>query len=180
MKKHLFYATRDGQSRLIAARMADRMAGRGLTINPQNLMTDFPSLDELKGSGLIIVIASIRYGFHLPEATKLLKLYKKMGSACPLVVVSINLTARKPGKDTKEGNIYLRKWLERNKINPAIAMPIAGKVDYPRYNWFDKNMIRLIMSITRGPTDPTKSVEYTQWDRVDDLADRIISMSQNS
>ena len=52
----------------------------------------------------------------------------------------------------------------------------AGKIDYPRYGFVDKQMIRLIMWITKGPTDPTLTVEFTDWDSVDEFARRIASM----
>ena len=34
-------------------------------------------------------------------------------------------------------------------------------------------MIRLIMTLTRGPTDPATTIEYTAWDVVDDAALKI-------
>ncbi|MGI9233774.1 MAG: menaquinone-dependent protoporphyrinogen IX dehydrogenase, partial [Woeseiaceae bacterium] len=34
---------------------------------------------------------------------------------------------------------------------------------------FDKHMIRLIMWITKGPTDPMLTVEFTDWDKVDEF-----------
>jgi menaquinone-dependent protoporphyrinogen oxidase len=34
-------------------------------------------------------------------------------------------------------------------------------------------MIRFIMLVTGGPTDPTSVVEYTQWDKVDAFAGQI-------
>jgi menaquinone-dependent protoporphyrinogen oxidase len=34
-------------------------------------------------------------------------------------------------------------------------------------------MIRLIMWMTHGPTDPAAVVEFTDWQRVDDFAQRI-------
>jgi len=172
----LFYASRNGQSRRIAERLAQQLAEKGISAIPRDLKIDFPSIEQISQSRLLIVIASIRYGFHLPEATRLLRAYNKIFIGmknCKLAVVSVNLTARKPGKDTAEGNYYLRKWLSRNKLKPTIAVPIAGSLEYPHYNWFDKFMIRLIMTITGGPTDPTKVTEFTQWDRIDNLAIRI-------
>lgn len=178
-KAGLFYATRDGQAVRIAQRLSERLAKSGIAAVPQDLKVDFPDTRKIKDIGVIIVIASIRYGFHLPEATRLLRKYKEAceqdtkASACKLVIVSVNLTARKKGKDTATGNVYLRKWIARHEIKPALAVPIAGRLDYPKYNWFDKFMIRLIMTITKGPTDTTQVVEFTQWDRVDKLADDI-------
>ena len=49
----------------------------------------------------------------------------------------------------------------------------AGKLDYPRYGFLDRQMIRFIMLMTRGPTDPTAIVEFTDWQRVEAFAQRI-------
>ncbi len=139
------------------------------------------------GEGFIIgtndtvaVIAPIRYGWHLPVATRFLKSYKKSGVKNPLAVISVNLTARKPGKDTARGNPYLRRWLKRLRLKPALALAIAGNLDYPRYNLFDRLMIQLIMTITRGPTDPRVSVDFTPWDKVDALAAHIAALKYSA
>ena len=51
----------------------------------------------------------------------------------------------------------------------------AGKVDYPNYNVFDKYIIKLIMFITKGPTDTSQSYEFTDWSKVDSFARDIRS-----
>ena len=49
----------------------------------------------------------------------------------------------------------------------------AGKVDYPKYSFIDKRLIQLIMFITKGPTDTSKSYEFTDWSKVDDFSKEI-------
>ena len=39
-------------------------------------------------------------------------------------------------------------------------------------------MIRLIMKITDGPTDPTTEVVYTDWQAVEAFADLLLADSQ--
>src|SRR5208283_838338 len=90
-----------------------------------------------------------------------------------LVLLSVNLTARKPGKDTVEGNIYLRKSIARHRLAPALALAVAGRLDYSRYRWRDRQLIRFIMMLTGGPTDLETCVDYTPWGVVDDVALRI-------
>ena len=51
---------------------------------------------------------------------------------------------------------YIKKFLKRTSWKPKVLGVFAGKIDYPKYNFFDKQMIRLIMWITKGPTDPKK------------------------
>ena len=169
----VLFASHDGQTRRIAETIALGLARRGLPVDLRDLAFDSPSRAELEDAPLVAVAAAIRYGFHLKAADRLLAQHHDLFVRRPPAVVSVNLTARKPGKDTPEGNAYLRKWLKRRRIRPVLAAAIAGKLDYPRYSRLDRFMIRLIMTITGGPTDPAAVVEYTDWDAVDAFAGRI-------
>ena len=102
--------------------------------------------------------------------------YRALDPPPRLVLLSVNLTARKPGKDTAEGNVYLRKSIARHKLAPALALAIAGRLDYSRYGWLDRQLIRFIMKLTGGPTDPMTNIEYTSWDTVDDVARGIAGL----
>ena len=59
---------------------------------------------------------------------------------------------------------------------PALATAFAGRLDYRRYSWRDRQIIRFIMLLTKGPTDPATSIEYTSWQAVDDFAARIAAL----
>lgn len=172
----IFYASRDGQSRKIATHVAGRLAARGITATPVDLATAQPSAADLARAPLVVAIMSIRYGKHLAEGLRFVETFKGLAAPPPLVLASVNLTARKPGKDTAEGNAYLRKLIARNGLKPALAAAFAGRLDYPRYGFFDRHIIRFIMLITGGPTDPRTVVEYTPWDRVDAFANDIAAL----
>lgn len=169
----LFYATRDGQSRRIAERIADRLAERGISAVPHDLAGATFTPSSIEAARLVVVVAAVRYGRPLPEADQFLARYRTLRDPPQLVLLSVNLTARKPGKDTVEGNAYLRKSIARHRLAPALAKAIAGRLDYSRYGWLDRQLIRFIMKLTGGPTDPTTCVEFTPWDVVDDVALRI-------
>jgi menaquinone-dependent protoporphyrinogen oxidase len=168
-----YYATRDGQSRRIAERIAVRLRERGIAAAPLDLAGAAPTAAQIGGAPLVVLVAAIRYGKHLPEALRFLEAYSTLQSSPPLVFASVNLTARKPGKDTPEGNAYLRKAIVRHRLRPVLAAAIAGRLDYARYRWFDRQMIRFIMKLTGGPTDVRTRVEYTDWEKVDAFAGRI-------
>lgn len=172
----LFYATRDGQSRRIAERIADRLADRGISTVPHDLagVTFAPS--SLEAARLIVVVAAVRYGRPLPEADQFLARYRTLRAPPQLVLLSVNLTARKPGKDTVEGNAYLRKSIAKHRLAPAFALAIAGKLDYSRYGLLDRQLIRFIMKLTGGPTDLATCIEFTPWEVVDDVARRIAAL----
>ena len=50
----------------------------------------------------------------------------------------------------------------------------GGKIEYPRYGFLDRNMIRLIMWITGGPTDPRSVTDFTDWAQVEAFARRLV------
>ena len=78
------------------------------------------------------------------------------------------------------GNAYLRKTIARHRLTPALAVAFAGRLDYRRYSWRDRLIIRFIMLLTGGPTDPDTEVEYTSWSAVDDFADAIAALRRNA
>jgi menaquinone-dependent protoporphyrinogen oxidase len=69
--------------------------------------------------------------------------------------------------------VYLRHLLRRYRLQPAEALAVAGRLDYPRYSWLDRQLIRLIMWISGGPTNPASCIEYTDWAAVEGLASRM-------
>jgi menaquinone-dependent protoporphyrinogen oxidase len=172
----LFYATRDGQARRIAGQIQARLSENAILAQPIDLAAEFPALGELGGAALVVLVAAVRYGRHLREANRFLATYRTLPAPPPLVLVSVNLTARKPGKDTAEGNPYLRKLIARYHLRPALASAIGGRLDYARYAWWDRQIIRLIMAITGGPTDPHACVDYASPEAIDDVAARIASL----
>lgn len=175
-KVFLFYATRDGQSRRIAAHIAARLANRGIYAPPHDLAGALPAPADLVAAPLIVVIAAVRYGRHLPEAERFFATYRELLARVPFTFVSVNLAARKPGKDTAAGNQYLQKLMARHRLNPDLAAAVAGRLDYPHYRWLDRQIIRFIMKMTGGPTDPQSCVEFTSWEAVDEIAAQIAAL----
>ena len=129
--------------------------------------------ENLSKYGKVIVGASIRYGKHKPE------LYDYISENCDHLIdtnasfFSVNVVARKPEKNTPLTNPYVQKFLSISRWHPSLIGVFAGKIDYPRYGVLDKFMIRLIMWITKGPTDTKNVYEFTNWDDVDSFAKKI-------
>ena len=92
------------------------------------------------------------------------------------VFISVNLVARKVEKSKADTNPYLVKFLNKIKWKPSVVEVFAGRLNYKMYNFFDKQIIRLIMYITKGPTNPKTEIEYTNWDDVTAFAKRFVRM----
>ncbi len=173
----VFYATRDGQSRRIATRIVERLGEHGISAAALDLAAALPVPADLACAPLVVLVASVRYGRHLPEADRFLAVYRELSGPPPLALASVNLTARKAAKSAAESNPYLRKLVARNRIRPAAAAVFAGRLDYRRYRWLDRQIIRFIMLLTGGPTDPGTCIEYTSWNAVDDFAWRLVELN---
>jgi len=130
------------------------------------------SIDDEPDVGLdrydkIVVGASIRYGKHSKQVYRFIEKNLKVLERKPNAFFSVNVVARKPEKSTPETNPYLRKFLQQIQWHPQELAVFAGKVDYPRYRFWDRQMIRMIMWMTKGPTDPGAVYEFTDWQQVE-------------
>ena len=122
---------------------------------------------DLQAFDKIVMGASIRYGKHSPRITDFINRNKQLLDSKPNAFFSVNIVARKPEKNQPDTNPYMLKFLKKIPWRPKEIAVFAGKLDYPKYSFFDCTMIRLIMFITKGPTDPTAVIEFTDWQQVE-------------
>ncbi len=158
------YSTTDGHTREICHRMGEVIEEHGHRVT-QVALGDDPDID-LQGFDKIVVGASIRYGKHHPRVYRFIEQHQHILDSKPNAFFSVNVVARKPEKRTADTNPYLRKFLTQITWRPQQLAVFAGKIDYPRYRFWDRQMIRFIMWMTKGPTDPQATVEFTDWDQV--------------
>ena len=166
----IIYSTTDGHTKIICQQIANYLSNGG---SVKLLSLDDAIKFDLTEFNKIIIGASIRYGKHSNELYKFIKLNKKILEEKESTFFSVNVVARKFEKNTIETNPYIKKFLKISKWTPKKIGVFAGKVDYPNYNFFDKYIIKFIMFITGGPTDTTKSYEFTDWSKVDDFAKEL-------
>tara|TARA_B100001059_G_scaffold145529_1_gene145483 strand:- start:2646 stop:3167 length:522 start_codon:yes stop_codon:yes gene_type:complete len=123
----------------------------------------------------IIIGASIRYGKHKPDLYEFIESNLDEISSKENAFFSVNVVARKPEKNTPETNPYVKKFLLKTSWKPRSLEVFAGKIDYPKYNFIDKHMIRFIMWMTKGPTNINNTYEFTDWDMIDSFAKKVIT-----
>jgi menaquinone-dependent protoporphyrinogen oxidase len=169
----IIYSSTDGQTLKICQTLQ-------AVIEQQHQVT-VVSIDDIAQIDLtrfdkIVIGASIRYGHHSPQIVKYIKKNTRLLDSKPNAFFSVNVVARKPAKNSPETNPYLRKFLERIAWKPKELAVFAGKIDYPAYKPFDRLVIRLIMWMTKGPTDPDTVIEYTDWNQVASFGDRLGKM----
>ncbi len=170
----IVYSSTDGHTQRICHRLQQ-------VIEPSGAQVQIVSVSDAAGIDLgsfdkIVVGASIRYGRHSEAIHEFVDARADELAAKPNAFFSVNIVARKPEKNRPETNPYLRKFLARIRWRPRLLAVFAGKLDYPRYRFFDRLMIRLIMVMTHGPTDPRAVVEFTDWNEVEAFGRRVAQM----
>ena len=170
----IVYSTTDGHTRKICQRLRELIEADGHRVT-------LVSVEEAGAADLapfdkIVVGASIRYGRHSARVLAFVNDNERALHAKPSAFFSVNIVARKLNKNRPENNPYLQKFLQQVRWRPKLVEVFAGKLNYPRYGVFDRLMIRMIMWITRGPSDSAAVVEFTEWQRVDVFARRVARM----
>ncbi|MGA7985132.1 MAG: menaquinone-dependent protoporphyrinogen IX dehydrogenase [Burkholderiales bacterium] len=175
MSKILFlYSTVDGHTLKICRRLQQvvEQARHQTTLAALQGRPDI----ELEPFDKIVVGASIRYGKHRPLVAEFMRANRRILEHKPSAFFSVNIVARKPNRSAPETNPYVRKFLRQIGWRPRQVAVFAGMLDYPRYGFWDRQMIRFIMLLTRGPTDPRSVVEFTDWEQVEAFGRRIREM----
>ena len=125
----------------------------------------------------VVIGASIRYGHYHSAFQEFVKKHATRLNSMPSAFYSVNLVARKPEKRTPQTNSYARKFLMNSQWRPDRCAVIAGALRYPRYRWYDRFMIKLIMKMSGGETDTRKEVVYTDWEQVANFAREIAHLT---
>lgn len=170
----ILYSTVDGHTLGICQRLQSIAERSG------HQVTLFALKDQLGidpgGFDKIVIGASIRYGRHRPDVAEFMRARRGVLESRPSAFFSVNIVARKPGRNTPETNPYVRKFLKQIGWRPRQLAVFAGKLDYPRYGFWDRHIIRFIMLLTGGPIDATAVVEFTDWNRVEAFGRAISEM----
>ncbi|MDR1368385.1 MAG: menaquinone-dependent protoporphyrinogen IX dehydrogenase [Candidatus Accumulibacter sp.] len=164
----LLYSSRFGHSKKIADAVANEIGNAGLGVDVEELRPGAAiDIHRYAGAGFVV---SVRYGFFATALYKLLETHKDWLDSTPTLLMTVSLTARKPGKRDPAKHSYTRLLLKKTQWTPTRVSVVAGALQYPRYNVFDRVCIRLIMLVTGGEADGKSEIDYTDWDSVRESA----------
>lgn len=172
----LAYASHFGQAQRIAYAVAEQLHTHGVATHCIAL-ADAPTTQPLAGPWqAVLVIASVRYGNFSRSVAAFIQAQQAAAPHTPWGFASVSLTARKPEKCSPSSHRNTQQFLAQlhgKGLQPQWCAVFAGALQYPRYGWLDKNMIRLIMRMTGGITDTRQELEYTDWQAVHAWADQV-------
>lgn len=164
----IVFSTTDGHTHDISRRIEEILTQEGNQVTIHALSEG--DIGNLQSFDKVIIGASIRYGKHQKIVYDFIENHQGELDSLQNAFFSVNVVARKPEKNQPGTNPYMQKFLKQISWKPKNLAVFAGRLDYPTYTYFDRQMIRLIMWMTKGPTQKDTVVEYTNWDEVESFA----------
>ena len=167
----IIYSSTDGHTKYIAEYICSNLKN---SMNYKIVSLKEANDLNLNNINSIIIGASIRYGKYQDELYQFINNNNHFLNSIKSSFFSVNAVARKVDKNTIQTNPYILKFFKKTIWTPNITAVFAGRIDYQKYSFFDKHIIRFIMWLTKGPTDLSNPHEFTDWKVVDSFVTALI------
>ena len=172
----ILYMSRGGHTARIARQLCEHIGTRGHRAEMMDLVEAGHEGVAWDRHDVVVLGAPVLYGKYDKSVIDFVTRHRAQLDAKPNSFFNVSVVARVPEKSTVAGNRYMQKFLQLSPWRPRDLKVIAGKVNYPAWPWLDRFMIRLIMKMTDGPTDPTAVIDYTNWDDVRAYGEHVLTL----
>ena len=162
----LLYASTEGQTALIAERIAQVLREKAHSVELLPADSDPARLDPAAYDG-VIVGASIHYGHHPAYLHKLIRRMVGALAARPCAFFSVSLSAGGPRPKLAAAQRYIDKFLRKTGWRPQLIASFAGALKYSLYGPIKRRVMIVFMTLGGGETDTSRDYEYTDWAAVE-------------
>jgi menaquinone-dependent protoporphyrinogen oxidase len=178
------YASRDGQTRRIANRIAQTLQARGCVVEMRDVMAAAPARFDVASCDAAIVASSIRIGKHAPQMVRFVRDHREELCRIPNVFLEVSLSAHgivDPAASEKRRSRAraavaktFARFIRETGWTPNNVHPVAGALLYRQYNFAIRAMLRFISSLVGASTDTSRDHEYTDWASVSCYANELV------
>ena len=113
MKSAIIYSSIDGQTKKICEVIKENLINNS---EHELISIENSSKLNIENYDCIIIGASIRYGKHSSKVLSFVKKNINLIKKQKTVFFSVNVVARKKGKDTPDTNPYVQKFIKKNEM----------------------------------------------------------------
>jgi len=183
MKAAIVFATREGQTRRIAERIATDLRRAGADVDVIDLGAQHPS--DLSKYESVCVASSVHLGKHERAVVEFVTGHRADLERVSAAFVSVSLSEAGV-EDVKRSETERQRsaadvqrmiddFVKETGWRPARVFPVAGALAYTRYNVFLRFVMKRIARKAGGPTDTSRDHELTDWAAVDRFAGELVS-----
>ena len=171
----VFYATTHGQTRRIADRLVALFRDKGFTSRAIDVATSDADWVNWPHVRAAVVGASLHVRRHQRTARAFCDRWAPELNAGPSAFFSVSLAAASDrAEERDEAARIARAFAAAVDWRPDPIVCLAGRLAYTRYGWLTRFIMARIARRYGQPTDTSKDYEYTNWDEVARMADRVI------
>ena len=183
MKAAVFFATREGQTRKIADRIAADFRAHELAVDLHDVKGLHSPLDWPHYE-VACVAASVHGGHHEPEMIDFVRRHREQLERLAAVFVSVTLSeagAEDPGATparrqqfAADAQRMIDVFVAETGWRPRRSLPVAGALAYSRYNFVIRFVMKRIARKQGAPTDTARDYEFTNWPALDRFIDEVV------
>jgi menaquinone-dependent protoporphyrinogen oxidase len=166
------YASTDGHTAKIAARLAEAMRAQGLAVDLRDVAHAGDAAPDRYD--LVVVGGSLHKEGHQKELVAWVTEHRAALAGVPSVFCSVSLSAADDGDDARAATQRcVEEFCTQTGWTPGRTERIAGALQYREYDPFTRQLMRLLMKHMGHPTDASRDYDYTDWEAVDRIGREI-------
>ena len=167
----VFYATTEGQTRRIAERVAERLREQGLDSRTFDVDGDLARAIDWSQVRGAVVGASLHAGRYQAAAARFVTSHAERLNGVPAAFVGVSLAAASnDAAEVAAARALAEGFPPAHGWHAGQVFSVAGRLAYTRYNFIIKLVMKRIARKQGAPVDTTRDYEFTNWDRIDQLA----------
>ena len=180
----VLYATREGHTAKIAARIASGLHARGYTASLFNVKEDGPAID-LHQLDAVVIAASVHMGKHETEIVEFVRKHLPRLEAIPTAFISVtlseaavereNVTAEERAAFAAGVKEVIDRFLKETGWHPRMIKPVAGALLYTKYNFLVRFVMKRIAQKSHADTDTSRDYDYTDWADLDEYVNVLVA-----
>jgi len=166
----IVYGTRNGQTEKIAGRMAEALRGAGREVR---LVDARRARGKIPTDGVdtILVGGPVVVGGYPRAVERFVREHKDLLARVPSAFFSVSLAVASKVADGRAQTMeVVEKFVKRTGWRPPRIELFAGALQYSKYGFLVRYVMRRIAAAEGGETDTSRDYEYTDWAAVERFA----------
>ena len=182
MRAAVLYATREGQAERVANHVATDLRRRRIEAQVINVR-DVKGTIDWRAYDQAYVVASVHTGHHEKEMIAFVRRFKDELTErhAPFLSLTLSqagaelLTNTLVQRQTAHGDALqmISDFMKETGWHPARILPVAGALNYSRYNFLMKWIMKRIAHKAGFDGPATRDYEFTNWPAVDRFVNEL-------